>query len=99
MFLNSLVVQTSKHKAIPNEQVTAPTNSKGNPRIISQSTQLIKNFFSKNGSSAEIGGAKKKKSNEIKNDQHNREYIDRLGVLDDRNKTMRNDSDSNSKDI
>ena len=60
MFLNSLVVQTSKHKAIPNEQVTAPTNSKGNPRIISQSTQLIKNFFSKNGSSAEIGGAKKR---------------------------------------
>ena len=42
---------------------------------------------------------KKRKSNEIKNDQHNRESIDHLGVLDDRNKTMRNDSDSKSKDI
>ena len=56
-FIDPLIVHTSKYKAIPNEQVTTPIDSKGNPRTILQSTQLIQHFFPKNESSTDIGGA------------------------------------------
>ena len=38
-FIASLVVQVSKHKAIPNEHDTNLTDGAGNPQTISTSTQ------------------------------------------------------------
>ena len=44
-FIDSLVVQTAKHKTILNENDTDPIHSTENPRTVSQSTQHKKNYF------------------------------------------------------
>ena len=69
-FINNL----SKHKSLPNEQVTDPTGSKSNPRPLLTSTKITTSYSSKNMSSIDIDGAKVGRTfNGIKNDHYNRD--------------------------
>ena len=99
-FIDTLVVQTVKHKVTPNENDTYLTDSTGNPRTTSKSIQHNKHLFPKNESSTGIGRVNEwRKAKEINNYQRNRESIDSLVAPDDSKMVMINDNDTDSIDI
>ena len=99
-FIDTIVVQTIKHKVKSNENDTYLTDSTGNPRTTSKSIQHNKNLFSKNESSTGIGRVNEwRKAKEINNYQRNRDSINSLVALDDSKMAMINDNDTDSIDI